>query len=228
MKGIPKLVQYIDSLCMGPEPEKLVTPRFRNLDAVKKVQVVEAVCKEAVVRSDPSDLNIKDAAKAGSIAVGTLYTYFTNRENMLLFVILVVKEFIIRGMQLSEKYLKMLPFPAALYYYCIGGLMWSEEEKPLAGFFFKAAYSGNRMLADLLVKPAAVCFRQVLYNLLEKAFRKRKLKKSLEFYTDLLYTSLIPLADSLIYPELGPYFTPGGINKRKLKERISSLISCIQ
>ncbi len=228
MKGIPKLVQYIDSLCMDPVIGKLVTARFRNLNAEKKVQVVEAVCKEAVLRSDPSDLNIKDAAKAGSIAVGTLYTYFSNRENVLLFTILVIKEFIIRGMQLSEKYLKMLPFPAALYYYCIGGLLWSEEEKPLAGFFFKAAYSGNRMLSNLLVKPAAVCFRQVLYNLLEKAFRRRKLKKSLDYYTGLLYTALIPLADSLIYPELSPYFTPGGISKRKLKERISSLISCIR
>ncbi len=51
--------------------------------------------------------------------------------------------------------LAALPLREALRHYFLGGVEWGETEIGLARFFGKAAYQGDPMLADRVVRPIA-------------------------------------------------------------------------
>lgn len=188
----------------------LVTKTFLNLESDKKVHILLAIVEEASERGDPKTLNIKKVAERGSIAVGALYKYFTNRDNMISYTIEIIKSYIISAMEYVTEILKDLPLDQALYYFCTGSKEWSESEQKLSYFYYQAAYGNNQSLTETLVKPVSASFLQCLETILKTV----KERDSINFNYDIetcalfLYRYLAPTADSMIYTNLQTYLNP--------------------
>ncbi|MDA3852481.1 MAG: TetR/AcrR family transcriptional regulator [Spirochaetaceae bacterium] len=207
----------------------LVTPTFLKLQAEKKAQVILGILQEAAQRGDPTTLNIKLVAQKASISVGALYKYFTKRENMMVFTIGVIRQYLVNTMEYSTDLLKQLPLRDALYYFCVGSQQWNEEEKTLGYFFYQAAYGTNTFLSEELVKPAAQAIYRTLEEILQEASSRDNITLlfDLNFCTSLLYRSLVPLADCLIYPQLKYYLNPQWEDPLPIYETIDILLKSI-
>lgn len=202
----------------------LVTPVFMNCKDSKKCSIVLAVCEESSRKISPLDINIKEVAKFAGVSVGALYKYFTNRENLLSFTVFFVRDYMLDVMQQSTEALSELPFTEALYYYVAGAASWSDTERTLALFFYKAVYAGESELQDDLVLPLSRAFKHCIHRLIENAVKKQEIELHLdvEAAATVLYQSLVPIADSLCYPELQNYFFPNGLSDADIRQLIDS------
>lgn len=225
--SIIALEEYIDYL--SKEYITLVTPTFQNISKSKKKSITLAICRVAAKLSDPTKINIKEVAKEGNISVGSLYKYFINRENMISYIIRLVRDYILAGMDFALKELSSLSLDLALYYYCAGSTQWSNEEKTLSFFFYQAAYCGSDKLSKELVFPLSQSFQHTLKNILESAISRNeiKLNKDIDYCVGFLHRSLLPITDSEIYPNLQYYYFPEGFNENNIKKYINTIISCI-
>lgn len=222
-----QLEEYINQITL--EMSQHTTSTFINLNKAKKKEIVLAICREAAKLSDPTEINIKEVAKTGKISVGSLYKYFEKRENMINYIIDLIREYIVQGMKYSLKELLKLPLNSAMYYYCIGSEIWSKEEKELTYFYYQAAYCGNDRLTRELVHPVAISFQSTVKELLKKAVESGEieLNSSLENCGAFTHRSLLAIADSLVYKNLQKYYFPTGFSREKLEEYIAAVINGI-
>lgn len=226
-ESIITLEEYISEL--SKKFTLLVTPRYLSISNSKKKSIVMAICNVAAKLSDPTKVNIKEVAKEGGISIGSLYKYFINRENMIRYIIALVKDYIILGMSIAEKELKALPLFQSLYYYCLGSSQWSKEEKTISFFFYQAAYCGNSKLSKELVASVSKSFQHTLKVILNAAVSRGeiKLNNDVNYCVGILHRSLLPITDSEIYPNLQYYYFPEGFNKENIETYIKTMIKSI-
>jgi AcrR family transcriptional regulator len=192
-----------------PECERrgLVTRTFRRLDPERQQAVFQAILDEAIERG-PADLNIKNVAARAGVAVGSLYQYFANRERMLDFAI----ELCVRYMQdMFQAYTPMLaamPLRDALHYYLLGGLEWSQTEASLVRFFGRAAYHGDPLLLERLVRPVAETMRGTVGEILSQAIQRGEVRPGLDLQavTRIVNVLIIAAGDAMLLPYLNTYF----------------------
>ncbi len=103
--------------------------------------------------------------------------------------------------------LAALPLREALRHYFLGGVEWGETEIGLARFFGKAAYQGDPMLADRVVRPIADVMRGMMTAILTQATERGEIRADvdLEATTRALNALMIAVGDAQLFPYLNTY-----------------------
>jgi len=189
------------------EQEGLVTRTFRRLDPERQQAILTAILDEAAEKG-PSALNIKQVAGRAGVSIGSLYTYFGNREGMLAFAVQVCVRTITDAFDRFRPYLLVMPLRDGLAAYLLGGLEWSRIYIDLVRFFARAAYHGDPELAESLVRPIATLLREMLHDMLAQAVERGEIRPDvdLEATTRLVHALTIVADDSQVLPYLNTYF----------------------
>jgi AcrR family transcriptional regulator len=183
------------------EKEGLVTRTFRRLDPDRQQAVLTAILDEAVDRG-PTSINIKQVARRAGISVGSLYTYFENRDGLLTFAV----ELCIRLMRdifgYARQYLLAMPIREALRGYMAGGFELGEAQAGMMQFFVRAAYNIDSELSEQVVRPIAEVMRDLVRDMLAEAIKRGEVRDDI----DIEATARIIHAMTLVVPVLNVYF----------------------
>ena len=93
------------------EQQGLVTSTFRRLNSERQLAVITAIFDEAVEKG-PTSLNIKRVAERAGVSVGSLYTYFNNRDGLLHFATELCVRFMNDMFNVGRPFLMAVPFAA--------------------------------------------------------------------------------------------------------------------
>jgi AcrR family transcriptional regulator len=189
------------------EQQGLVTRTFRRLDPARQQAILQAILEEAAQRG-PAGLNIKLVAQRAGVSVGSLYQYFGDREHMLDFAV----ELCVRSMiDMFDTYgpdMLELPLRQALEAYLMGGIEWSRMEAGFLHFFARAAYHGDPLLTDRLVRPIATVMRQMVEQMLARAAERGEVRQDVDWQAAarLINALMIAAIDPQLLPYLNAYF----------------------
>lgn len=189
------------------EQEGLVTRTFRRLDPERQQAIVAAIVDEAVAKG-PTALNIKEVAARAEVSVGSLYTYFPDREGMLAFAVELSRRFMVDAFAQFRPYLLDMPLREALAAYLSGGVEWSRAYASLLQLFARAAYHGDAELRERLVQPIATVLRQMVGDILAVAVARGEVRADvdLEAATRIVHALTVAVGDSQLLPYLNVYF----------------------
>jgi AcrR family transcriptional regulator len=189
------------------EERGVVTRTFRRLDPDRQQAILVAILDEAVEKG-PTRINIKQVAERAGVSVGSLYTYFPNREGMLAFAVEVCVRFVSDAFNEFRPYLIALPLRDALGAYLLGGIEWSRMYVRLLRLFARAAYHGDPELADPLVHPVATQLREMVRDILVHAAERGEIRDDVDLgaTTRLIHALTIAVGDSQLLPYLNTYF----------------------
>jgi AcrR family transcriptional regulator len=209
------------------EQEGLVTRTFRRLDPERQQAILNAIIDESIEKG-PADLNIKQVAVRAGVSVGSLYTYFANREGMLAFAVQVCVRFVTDSFNEYRPYLAALPLHQALEAYLIGGVEWSQTYTGLLRLFARAAYHGDPELSETLVRPIADLLRDMVGEMLAQAAERGEIRDDvdLEAVTRLVHAQTIVAGDSQLLPYLNTYFQVVGddVPSERMLEALTALV----
>ena len=193
------------------EQAGLVTRTFRRLDSDRQQAILMAILDEASEKG-PSAVNIKQVAERAGVSVGSLYTYFDNREGMLAFAVKVCSGFVADAFQQFRPFLLDLPLRDALSAYLVGGVEWSRMYRGMLRLFARAAYHGDPELAGSLVRPIADVLREMVRDMLVSAQERGEIRDDvdLEATTRVVHALTIAMGDSQLLPYLNTYFQVTG------------------
>jgi AcrR family transcriptional regulator len=189
------------------EQEGVVTRTFRRLDPDRQQAILTAILDEAVERS-PTQLNIKRVAARAGVSVGSLYTYFPNREGMLAFAVEVCVRFVSGAFAQFRPYLLAMPLRDALTVYLAGGIEWSRAYGSMLKLFARAAYHGDPEMAESLVRPIATLLRGTVHDMLTQAAERGEIRDDvdMEATARVVHALTIAVGDSQLLPYLNIYF----------------------
>jgi AcrR family transcriptional regulator len=193
------------------EQKGLVTRTFRRLDPERQETILLAILDEATEK-EPARLNIKQVAARAGVSVGSLYTYFGNRDGALDFAVETCSRFMVDSFNQYLPYLVALPLRKGLRDYFIGGMEWSQTQTSLVRFFARAAYQGDPELLDRVVRPVADALREMVTAMLEAAAARGEIRSDLdlEAYARVINAMMIAVGDSQLLPYLNAYFQVTG------------------
>jgi AcrR family transcriptional regulator len=194
---------YIQQL----ESEGRISRTFRRLDPARQHAVIDAILEEATERG-PASLNIKEIARRAKVSVGSLYQYFPNRDGLLDFAIDLCMRYMTSLFEMSGPYLQAMPLKKALREYLSVGIEWGKTEIGLVRFFGRAAYQGDPVLEERVVRPVAEIMRKLIRELLEHGRKKGEIspQADLEACSRLVNGLMIVTGDSQMLPYLNMYF----------------------
>jgi AcrR family transcriptional regulator len=198
---------YIHTHILQLEEQGLVTRTFRRLDPERQRGILNAILDEAVEKG-PTELNIKQVAERAGVSVGSLYTYFPNREGMLAFAVQVCVRIVTDAFDQFRPLLLGMPLRQALAAYLVGGIEWSRMYTGLLRLFARAAYHGDPELTETLVQPIATLLRQMIHDMLVQAVERGEIRQDvdLEATARLIHALTITVGDSQLLPYLNTYF----------------------
>lgn len=210
------LAEYIDfnRMILDLESEGKVTRTFRRLDAERQWAVINAILEEAGEHG-PQAMNIKRVAALAGVAVGSLYQYFGSREKLLDFAIEMVVRIFSDGIQVYRTYLANLPEPPrlveAIEAYGMGW-EWFSEEKGFTRFFTRAAYVGDPLLNERVVRPIAEIMLELVTDLLKGAQARGEVRADIDLPATarVLHGLVLALYDPQLLPYLNVYFQVSG------------------
>ncbi len=205
--------QAIQAHILELEQEGLVTRTFRRLDPGRQEVIIQAILEEAVERG-PTSINIKLVAKRAGVSVGSLYTYFGNREGLLDFAIALSVRFTNELFAQAKTFLTEIPLRDGLRYYFSGGLEWGETQTGLMKFFARAAYHSDSKLTRQVVLPIAETMRGIVHEMLVQAQARGEIREDvdLDATTRIVHALTIAVGDSELFPYLNNYFQVTGGN----------------
>jgi AcrR family transcriptional regulator len=189
------------------EQEGLVTRTFRRLDPERQQTIISAIVDEAIERG-PTAINIKRVAKRAGVSVGSLYTYFPNRDGMLDFVVEMSVRFVSDEFNSFRLYFVEPPLREALTLYLTGGVEWGKAQTQMVQFFARAAYHRDSDLSDRLVRPIATIMRETLHDILKQAAARGEIRDDvdLEAAARVIYAAMVASSDGQLLPYLNAYF----------------------
>ena len=209
------------------EQEGRVTRTFRRLDLTRQQAVINAILEEATEKG-PASLNIKEIARRADVSVGSLYQYFPNRDGLLDFAIELCMRYMTNMFDMSRPYLKAMPLGEALRAYLSFGIEWGKTETGLIRFFGRAAYQGDPVLAERVVRPVAEIMRKLTFEMLEQAVQRGEIRPDveLESASRLVNGLMIVVGDSQMLPYLNTYFqiTGGNVSPEHILESLIPFI----
>ena len=196
----------IHSHILQLEQEELVTRTFRRLDPERQQGILFAILDEAVEKG-PTALNIKHVARRAGVSVGSLYTYFPNREGMLAFAVELCVRFVTDAFIEFRPLLLAMPLREALAAYLMGGVEWSQTYAGLLKLFVRAAYFGDPELAEPLVRPIAAILLETVHDMLTEAVARGEVRADidLEATVRIVHALTIAVGDSQLLPYLNTY-----------------------
>jgi AcrR family transcriptional regulator len=189
------------------EQEGLVSRTFRRLDPQRQQVILLAILDEAAERG-PGQASIKQVARRAGVSVGSLYTYFPDRDGMLAFAVQLCVRFITAAFEEYRSYLLAPPLRQALHWYLAGGIEWSQAYASLLRLFARAAYHGDPELAEPLVHPIAALLRETVHDMLAAAAERGEIRPGvdLEATARIVHALTIAVGDSQLLPYLNTYF----------------------
>lgn len=189
------------------EQEGRVTRTFRRLDPDRQAAILFAILDEAADKS-PASLNIKQVAERAGVSVGSLYTYFTDRDGLLDFAVELSARFLTDLLNSYRPMLAALPVREALAAYLTGGVEWSRTFAGLLRLFARAAYQGDPALSEKLARPIATTLREIVGDILRAAQARGEVRADidLEAAIRLVHGLTIVVGDSQLLPHLNVYF----------------------
>jgi len=196
------------AMLLSLEDEGLVTATFRRLDPERQQRVLNAILEESA-EAGPADLNIKRVAQRADVPVGSLYQYFTNRENLLEFAMRLSVQVTVDSFQYYRPFLVEMNFNDAVEAYLSGGVEWGEQEAAFVRFFAAAAYkNGGDQYRDRVVIPIADVLREMMTDMVRKGVERGELRADLdvEATARLVNALVIALGDARLIPYLNNYF----------------------
>jgi AcrR family transcriptional regulator len=193
------------------EREGLVTRTFRRLDPDRQQAILAAIVDEAVAKG-PAALHIKQVAERAGVSVGSLYTYFANRDGMLAFAVELSRRFVTDAFQQFRPYLAAMPLREALAAYLTGGLEWSRLYEDLVRLFARAAYHGDPELSEQLVRPIATVMREMIGDIVAAAAERDEIRSDVDLAATvrIVHALTIAVGDSQLLPYLNTYFQVTG------------------
>lgn len=204
--SLPEWTQ-IQNHILELEREGVVTRTFRRLDPERQQAIVDAILGEALEKG-PAAINIKKVAERADVAIGSLYQYFNNRNGLLEFSTRLCVSLLTDAFDQFRPMLAALPLRDAFYYYLTGGVEWSQTLMGLIQFFGRAAYQGDPVLAEKVVRPVANAMRETMREILLAAQARGELRPDLdlEAAARAINAWMIALGDSQLLPYLNTYF----------------------
>lgn len=189
------------------EQEGLVTRTFRRLDPERQQAVLGALFEEAVEKG-PTALNIKQVAARAGVAVGSLYQYFGSREKLLDVAVTLCVRVMAESFEQYRPLLAAMPLREGLVAYLVGGVEWSQTQVSLVRFFARAAYYGEPVLNERVVRPVATIMRQMVHDMLAAGQARGEVRPDLDLdaVTRLVHALLIAVGDAQLLPYLNTYF----------------------
>jgi AcrR family transcriptional regulator len=215
----PEFHRYI----LQMEQEGIVTRTFRRLDPDRQLTILSAILDQAAEKG-PSALNIKQVAEQAGVSVGSLYTYFHNREGLLDFAIELSTRYCKGAFDSFKPYLSSLPIREGLTAYLTGGVEWSQEQVGMLRLFVRAAYQGDPELLDRVVEPIASSLLDIVREIVNQAAERGEIRPDvdLEAVTRIIHATMIGVGDSQLLPYLNTYFRV--YNDSMPPERISNAL----
>ncbi len=203
---LPEWTQ-IHAIILELERDGVVTRTFRRLDPQRQQVIVQAILDESLEKG-PASINIKKVAERAGVALGSLYQYFGNREGLLEFSTRLCVHLLTSAFDQFRPMLAALPLREALTYYLTGGLEWSQTMLGLIQFFGRAAYQGDPLMAEKVVRPVADAMRLTLFEVLQAAQERGEIRADLdlEAIARSVNAWMIALGDSQLLPYLNNYF----------------------
>jgi AcrR family transcriptional regulator len=209
------------------EQEGLVTRTFRRLDPNRQQAILVAILDEAAEKG-PSQVNIKQVAERAGVSVGSLYTYFPNREGMLAFAVELCVRFMTDAFEEYRAYFVTPPLRQGLSWYLAGGIEWSQAYAGLVRLFARAAYHGDPELAESLVRPIATLLVEMVHDMLVQAIERGEVREDvdLEATARIVHALTVAIGDSQLLPYLNTYFqvTDGQISPERALEALLDLV----
>jgi len=209
------------------EQAGLVTRTFRRLDPERQQAILTAILDQAAEKG-PEVLNIKQVAERAGVSVGSLYTYFPNREGMLVFAVEVCVCFVTEQFEQFRPYLAALPLRKALNAYLVGGVEWSRMYAGFLRLFARAAYHGDPELAESLVRPVATLLREMVTEMVTAAAERGELREDvdLEAAARIIHALTVAAGDSQLLPYLNTYFqvTDEAVSEERMLEALVDLV----
>ena len=196
----------INLLILHFENEGIVTRRFRRLDPDRQQRIILSIIGEAAEKG-PTHLNIKEVARIADVSVGSLYTYFPNRDCLLDFAIGMVTKFIVDDMESYRPILSSMPIRDGLSAYVAGGVEWSQLFAGFIRLFTRAAYQGDPEMQEHMVRPVANKLREIIKEMLVNAAARGEIRANIdiEVTTRVIHALTIAVGDSQILPYLNTY-----------------------
>ena len=217
----------IHSHILQLEQEGLVTRTFRRLDPERQQGILFAILDEAVEKG-PTALNIKHVARRAGVSVGSLYTYFPNREGMLAFAVELCVRFVTDAFTEFRPLLLAMPLREALAAYLMGGVEWSQTYAGLLKLFVRAAYFGDPELAEPLVRPVAALLLETVRDMLTEAVARGEVRADidLEATARIVHALTIAVGDSQLLPYLNTYLqvTDKDVSPERVLDALIALI----
>jgi AcrR family transcriptional regulator len=209
------------------EQKGLVTRTFRRLDPERQQAILMAILDEAAEKG-PTALSIKQVAERAGVSVGSLYTYFPNREGMLAFAVELCVRIMNDAFEEFRPYLPTLSLREALTIYLTVGIEWSRAYMGLVRLFARAAYHGDPELEDTLVRPIATLLREMVHTMLLQAAERGEIRNDLDLEATarIVHALTIAVGDSQLLPYLNTYFqvVDEGVPPERTLEALISLI----
>jgi AcrR family transcriptional regulator len=209
------------------EQEGLVTRTYRRLDPERQQVVLQAILDEAAEKG-PAAISIKRVAQRAGVSVGSLYTYFPNRDGMLAFAVELCVRFITDSFREYQPFLAAMPLRDALAAYLGGGIEWSRMYAGLVKLFARAAYHGDPELAESLVRPIATLLLEMVQDMLVSAAERGEIRGDvdLEAASRAIHALTIAAGDSQLLPYLNTYFqvTGEGVTEERALAALIDLI----
>jgi TetR/AcrR family transcriptional regulator len=188
------------------EQQGLVTRTFRRLDPQRQVDILDAILYEAAEKGLNS-ANISEVARRAGVSVGSMYQYFGNRQAMIDFSIDISVNYMMDVIDAYKPYMLAMPTLEALSSYISSGIEMTKTQAGMLKFFSRAAYQGDPLLNDRVVKPIADVMYGLVRDILQKARERGELHEEidLEATARLLNAILIIVGDSQLFPYLNTY-----------------------
>ena len=140
--------------------------------------------------------------------MGSLYQYFPAREGLLDFAIELSMRFSSDVFLEYRPVLAAMPLEEALNAYLSGALEWGRTAAGLVRFFGRAAYQGDPVLAERVVRPVASQMRETVQEMLTQAAQRGEIRPDVdgEAAARLVNALFIAIGDSQLLPYLNTYF----------------------
>jgi len=208
--GLPDWVD-IQQIIYELEKSGLATHTFRRLDLARQQNIINAIFEDAAAYG-PASINIKRIAQKAQVSVGSLYQYFSNRENLVDFGIEMAVHYTLQSFAVFKPYLLEMPLRQALAAYLNGGVEWAQDLGGFIRFFARSAYAGEPGFSDRMVPPVAAVMLEMVKEMLAKAVERGEIRADLDLEASarVINTWLIAVGDAQLLPYLNTYFQVSG------------------
>jgi TetR/AcrR family transcriptional regulator len=229
MSSYPPITDFLNQALLAELQERgMITGTFLRLSPARREAVVGGILEEAALKG-PTKINIKEVACRAGVSIGSLYQYFGQRQGLLDFTIEIITRQIVEFFKYIKPYFKEISLRDALKAYFEGGIEMIGEYRGYIQYFTRAAYQGDPVLVERVVRPVAKVMLEMTREILNRAKLRGEIHPDIdiEAATRLVNTMIIAVYDAQFLPHLNTYYQL--TDKKMTRERIiNNMLSLVE